>query len=653
MPFQIDTAGTLETSLRAYWKLEEVSGTRDDAFSTNNLTDNNTVTQAVGKVGSAAQLTATNQEWLSVADNPDLSGGDVDFSIACWAYLDSKGTLRGLVVKGDWNNGIGWEYLLEYNSNSDRFKFSVRNTSDTATASVQADSLGSPSLATWYFIVAWHDSTANTINIQVNNGTVDSTAHSGGVNDSNKDFVLGSYMPTGGGFVWDGRIDEVGFWKKVLSAQEKTDLYNGGSGQTFISVTTVTQTIASDTSIQGTVEQNINDDTTILSGQPQQTIQSDSNIAGQIVQTIGSNTSIPGTTGQSISSDTAIKHVGVIQPIGADSLILLQPAQVITSSTIITVNEAELKLFKESDLTTEIGTSGNPLTWGTLEAGDSLVHPDSPFVLFNDKGGTLRSVDAREVTVSVVQLDILDELVGTSNGTASQTFSVAFPPALDDNDLITVKVNNISWTRVTSFAGFSPTDQIYTFDATTGQATFGDNLQGQIPPNGHTIKVSYIPNTILYGREAAEQLWVSVQSNGVISNPVNVSLEQNTPTDTLHVQVLHAPVSSVGGVFLLSDPNKLGTNFFTGGSFISTTGVITLGTALPNTNDVWVEYIYTIADDLEGTFTVIGRTVKHTFAGGIPSNNGKKINFRVMPPATASPSGIGTIRFKLRIEYRE
>jgi len=370
-------------------------------------------------------------------------------------------------------------------------------------------------------------------------------------------------------------------------------------------------------------------------------------------QTINSDTSIQGTVSQNIGSDTVIKKVGIIQPIGADTTIFLQPTQTITSSTIITVNEAELKLFKESNLTVEIGASGNPLTWGTLEAGDSLVHPDNPFVLFNDKGGVLRSVDAREVTISVVQLDIVDELVGTGDGTPSQTFNVAFPPALDDNDLITIKVNNVSWTRVASFAGFGPTDQIYIFDATMGQVTFGDNFQGQAPPNGHTVKVSYTPDTILFGQEVTEQLWVSIQSNGVISNPVNVSLEQDTPTDTLHVQVLHTPVSSVGGVFLLSDPNKLETNFFTGGSFVSSSGVITLGTALPNTNDVWVEYIYSIGDDLEGTFTTIGRTVKHTFANGIPSNNGKKINFQISPPATASPSGMGTVRFKIRLEYRE
>jgi hypothetical protein len=31
----------------------------------------------------------------------------------------------------------------------------------------------------------------------------------------------------------DGRIDEVGIWKRVLTAAERTQLYNGGLGYTY------------------------------------------------------------------------------------------------------------------------------------------------------------------------------------------------------------------------------------------------------------------------------------------------------------------------------------------------------------------------------------------------------------------------------------
>ena len=58
--FAKDTDGTLPTNLIAYWKLGEASGTRSDSKGSNNLTDNNTVTSAAGKWGTAGQFTAAN-----------------------------------------------------------------------------------------------------------------------------------------------------------------------------------------------------------------------------------------------------------------------------------------------------------------------------------------------------------------------------------------------------------------------------------------------------------------------------------------------------------------------------------------------------------------------------------------------------------------
>ena len=96
---------------------------------------------------------------------------------------------------------------------------------------MQAGNFGSPSTAAWIFIVAWHDSSANTINIKVNNGTANSASYSSGVNDDTSPFVLGA-TNTGAGFM-DGRIDQVGVWKRVLTADEQTFLYNNGNGRAY------------------------------------------------------------------------------------------------------------------------------------------------------------------------------------------------------------------------------------------------------------------------------------------------------------------------------------------------------------------------------------------------------------------------------------
>lgn len=216
----------IRTSMISYWALGEASGTRSDSHGSNHLTDNNTVTQAAGKLGNAAQFTAANSESLSVADNASLSTGDIDFTVACWVYLDSKGANRTLASKLAIGGAAGGEWILNYNSGADRFRFVV---SDGATlTAVAADTLGIPATATWYYLVAWHDSVANTLNIQANDGAVDSVAYSAGLTDTAAGFRLGA-IDNATEFM-DGRLDGVGFWKRVLTAAERTQLYGSGSG---------------------------------------------------------------------------------------------------------------------------------------------------------------------------------------------------------------------------------------------------------------------------------------------------------------------------------------------------------------------------------------------------------------------------------------
>ena len=89
--FTVDSGCTLTTSLIAHWNLDEASGTRVDAKGGNDLTDNNTVTQATGIVSNAGQFTAANSEYLSIADNAALSTGDIDFTIPLWARAGGGG----------------------------------------------------------------------------------------------------------------------------------------------------------------------------------------------------------------------------------------------------------------------------------------------------------------------------------------------------------------------------------------------------------------------------------------------------------------------------------------------------------------------------------------------------------------------------------
>jgi hypothetical protein len=178
----------------------------------------------------AALFVSANSEWLSAANVAAIQAGNIDISVAGWAYLNSKSSLQGLFTK--WRNSTNnREYAIYYNNTSDRFQATLSTDGIGGGGSpVSANTLGSPAINTWYFIVFWHDATADTMNIEVNRGTADSIAHVGGIFVGTSDLNLGAFNNGADSFA-DAREQSWGYWKNdVLSVSEKDELYNLGDG---------------------------------------------------------------------------------------------------------------------------------------------------------------------------------------------------------------------------------------------------------------------------------------------------------------------------------------------------------------------------------------------------------------------------------------
>jgi len=233
----------LLNNLIAYWPGNEVAGNALDLHTNAlHLTDTNTVTSNPGlSYPLARQYTAANNEYHTrPGDDALLSTGDVDFTLAACARFDTFLINRSMVTKylAATNNR---EYWLMFNQVTGRFEFRVSLLGTLATVTtVLADTLGVPAINTWYLIIGWHDSVANTINIEVNDGGVDSIAHAGGVFDSAATFEIGArtladYM--------DGRIGPTAMWKSgpglggVKTPAERTALWNGGVPLTYAAFT--------------------------------------------------------------------------------------------------------------------------------------------------------------------------------------------------------------------------------------------------------------------------------------------------------------------------------------------------------------------------------------------------------------------------------
>lgn len=219
-------------NLIAYWKLDETSGTRSDSHGSNHLSVNGLPGTAAGPAnlgnGVAINDAVAPVQYLYRADNADLSAGDIDFTVQAWFYLTDNTGNRGLVAKWDSSGSVATcEYSLRYLTGPDRIEWRVGDGSTNTT--LHADTLGSPSLNTWYHAVAWHDASANQIGIAINAGTADTASHSTGVLDATGDFAVGRPGAFAGQY-WDGRLDGVALWKRVLSSTERSDLYNAGAG---------------------------------------------------------------------------------------------------------------------------------------------------------------------------------------------------------------------------------------------------------------------------------------------------------------------------------------------------------------------------------------------------------------------------------------
>ncbi len=218
---------SLIDGLISHWSLDEASGTRADSHGTNDLTDNNTVTSAAGKIGVAASFAAASSEYLSRADNAGLRAPAGGFTIAAWV---NPATAANQVLLGKTGGGLDREYYIRIDGIGG-CNFVV--TTDGSTATTATTGAGTVPTSTWSFVVAWHDPDADTINVQVNDSTPVSAAFASAVQSSSGDFVIGRDNSFGGSEYFNGLADSISLWGRVLTADERDALYNGGDGLNY------------------------------------------------------------------------------------------------------------------------------------------------------------------------------------------------------------------------------------------------------------------------------------------------------------------------------------------------------------------------------------------------------------------------------------
>lgn len=217
--------------LVSWWDMDEASGTRSDAHASNDLTDNNTVGSANGKLALAADFEASNSESLSITDAAQ-SGMDFStaFSIAGWYNFESlpSGSFGAMDLLAKWlSTGNQRSYIWSYRNDSSTPGFSFFVSSNGSANEVRRLNHTLSGTSTWIHIALTWSSGIATVYV---NGVRVGTLSSGSITsiyNSTASVELGSQA---GGQFFDGLMDEVSVYGSTLDYGNVLDLYNAGSG---------------------------------------------------------------------------------------------------------------------------------------------------------------------------------------------------------------------------------------------------------------------------------------------------------------------------------------------------------------------------------------------------------------------------------------
>lgn len=213
-------------NLISYWNLDESSGNAADSHGSNTLIEVGTAASTTGKLNNARVFDGSfpTLDGFALSDNAAFDGTDREFTFSLWMNPSNLSGEGWVISK--WGSTMHREFKIVTSGTTLLFRIS-----DSSVSPGTATWGSALSTNTWYHVCVWHDATNNQIGIVVNAGTPVTSSWSTGVQDGSADFEVGSNANDGNN--WLGTIDEIGFWSRVLTSQERTDLYKGGAGLAY------------------------------------------------------------------------------------------------------------------------------------------------------------------------------------------------------------------------------------------------------------------------------------------------------------------------------------------------------------------------------------------------------------------------------------
>lgn len=219
---------TLLNGLVSWWEFKEMFGPRFESLgATMNAAENNgQINSASGVGGSiAANFVASDSRYLRIANNAALSVGNRSFTLSSWIYITSLQSTNPTWWARFVGNSSNAEYLFDYDTSYNPRLVLYGSSVGVVTATNTTLAAGS-----WYHILGWRDVPSNLAGISVNR--IETTA-------TYSSTITSRSIPTDFGFLdgvgryFDGRMQRIGFWNRILTQSEKDELYLNGASNNY------------------------------------------------------------------------------------------------------------------------------------------------------------------------------------------------------------------------------------------------------------------------------------------------------------------------------------------------------------------------------------------------------------------------------------
>lgn len=222
----------LKANLISWWELtEDGTNVRVDSGGNNDLTPTGTLAATPAVVGDGSDI--DNVSYLR--KTTPVSHGSGAMTVCGWFKVidrDSGGAFiniyRTTTANRQWAFLFIGDGLAPPERNVPRFSVSSDGSNDF---SISAESHAEILAGVTFFAIASFDPSGPTIRIEVDDGTSDTNTGPSSLHTGPADLDVGAFSE--GLTIGDMVVDQVAYWSRLLTAEEKTFLFNGGSGRSF------------------------------------------------------------------------------------------------------------------------------------------------------------------------------------------------------------------------------------------------------------------------------------------------------------------------------------------------------------------------------------------------------------------------------------